>query len=158
VPDTVIIEEDQKPRNDDFICYLMLQGNRDSSDSTDSGVSVTADSSGAQLPAAAALTSSGYSHHLLCRHWSLPRPTNALPSNKSHSKNSRLQPWPNTPLCDSVVVASGDAGPTTCASRTTRDEDASPLSHSSSNDSNISQLLDQLETLSVASTGYETCV
>lgn len=92
-------------------------------------MSVTAD-----LPQSGSLTnSSGYSHQIISRHWSLPRPTHP------QSAVGRLLPWPNTSLSSNSSAATN-------------------VTRHSSNSSNISNILDQLETLSVNSVGYETCV
>lgn len=123
-------------------CFIM-QGNRDSSDSTDSGVSVTAnDSLHPMVPGAAGCAQ----HHLLLtRHWSsLPRPygqqhCSRMQSESCFRRNVSALPDPSTAI------------PQTMSQE--------PLDTHSSN-SSISNILDQLESVkvSVSPIGYETCV
>lgn len=127
--------------------------------------------SGRLLPVTAPIGTSGCSPYVFCCHMSLPRPTdgpvNCVTSNttdvntslSNDSANIRImQPWTTGFLGisnDNTIVTDLSR----CFDREGQD-DVNPSSRcrSISNCSDVSHLLDQLETLSVASTGYETSV
>lgn len=115
--------------------YDFMQGNRDSSDSTDSGVSVTADAVSAPPIGGPGCIYHHHNHPFLSRHWSLPRPVFAGDSAQTNPKT-----WPDASIQTKVVSNPITTLPT------------------HSNSSSLSNILDQLETMSVASVGYETCV
>lgn len=86
-------------------------------------------------------------HHLLMsRHWSLPRP------HVTAQQTLNAQLWADSQYPAAVTTLS-DA-----ASTTTPNGILADGSHCQSNSSSLSNILDRLETLSVASVGYETCV
>ena len=125
---------------------MIHEGNRDSSDSTDSGVSV-ADSFNYQLSTGPSSCGAGNGcahrpyHHT--RHWSLPRSQAHQPTAGGGAvpvrRHLALLAGAATTALTTDTATTGDTG---CHS----------------NSSSISNILDQLETQSVASVGYETSV
>lgn len=124
------------------------QGNRDSSDSTDSGVSVTADSLTHQASMAGCVR---HHHHLLMsRHWSLPRP------HVTAQQTLNAQLWADSTSRNPAAVTTLSAALATTTP--TPNGILADGSNCQSNSSSLSNILDRLDTLSVASIGYETCV
>jgi hypothetical protein len=88
-------------------------------------------------------------HLLLSRHWSLPRP------------HVTAQQIPNTRLWYDTTSQNPSAASTLLAAQSTTSSSGvqgDGGSNCQSNSSSLSNILDRLETLSVASIGYETCV
>ena len=94
--------------------------------------------------------SARHHHHLLLsRHWSLPRP------------HVTAQQIPNTLLWSDATSQNPSAVSTLLAAQSTTSSigvQGYGGSNCQSNSSSLSNILDRLETLSVASIGYETCV